>query len=373
MRKRIVWTIKKDIENLPKDFIIDVVIGVSSVTRVSPSASDGDSRVVAVKTEKPIVLDGYLNETQWEAIEPISDFTQRELTEGADPTEKTEVRIMYDDENLYFGIMCYDSEPDKIIHKELKWDGGGVTGRGRFTPIDDMFTFVIDTYNDKRTGLYFAVNPNGAQYDGSFENGDYQINFNWNGIWEVRSRITDYGWSSEIAIPFKTLRFPTTDTQEWAINFMRNIRRKNEEVLWRGWGRNDGINRLSKTGTLLINEPLKKSYKMDITPYLLTGVEKEAGENKNDVFFYCPYDTLSHTGCYLMAYITGEGGRYQSECFTGIEGYNKRNIGGFIRFKVVINDHLIIRDSIIVDIRDLIGQNSGATHKHANNDDNKSL
>jgi len=284
--RRIIWKLPADAEELPEGFIIEVVIGDGSVTPVSHPESDGDSRIEAVPTLKPVKLDGLLNEPAWKSIEPVSDFTQRELTEGAAPTEKTEVRIMYDDENLYFGVICFDSNPEGIIHRELKWDGGGVSGQQSFTPVDDMFTLVIDTYNDKRTAHYFAVNPNGAQYDASFQSGDYRLNFNWNGIWEVRSHIADYGWSCEIAIPFKTLRFPATETQTWAINFMRNIRRKNEEVLWRGWRRNEGIRRLANTGTLIIGEQLETGYKMDVTPYVLTGVEKEPDEDRNSVLKY---------------------------------------------------------------------------------------
>ncbi|MFC1539423.1 DUF5916 domain-containing protein [Candidatus Latescibacterota bacterium] len=285
-QKRIVWKITQDIENPPEEIIIQVISEYISIISPSLPETSGTSTISAVRAGSPVNLDGLLNEPQWKEIIPVSDFTQRELQEGAAATEKTEVRIMYDENNIYFGVICFDSEPDKIIHKQLQWDGGGSSGgssgnRGPFTPVDDMFTLVIDTYNDRRTGLYFAVNPNGAQYDGSFENGDFRINLNWNGIWEVRSQLTDYGWSCEIAIPFKTLRFPTTETQEWAVNFMRNIRRKNEEVLWRAWARNEGINRLLKAGTVIIDESLNKGYKLDVTPYVLTGVENVVDEETN--------------------------------------------------------------------------------------------
>jgi hypothetical protein len=239
-----------------------------------------ESQIRPVLTQSPIKLDGLLVEPAWENAEPINDFTQRELSEGASPTEKTEVRILYDNNNLYIGVICYDSEPEKIIHKELKLDGN--------LKSDDMFAFVIDTYNDKRMGQYFEVNPNGARFDASFNNGVqiWSLNEEWDGIWDVYGRITEYGWSVEIVIPFKTLRYPSTETQVWGINFMRIIQRKHEEVLWRGWKRNDGIFQLSKAGTLHIAEPLKKGLQLDVKPYILTGVERELDSDSDEVFNY---------------------------------------------------------------------------------------
>ncbi len=283
-QNRIVWNIAADIKSPPDDIIVRIIPETDGRVMLPDDQSAGLSQIKAVRAESEVRLDGRLTEPQWMTITPVSDFTQRELNEGAAPTEKTEVRVMYDDDNIYFGVICYDSEPDKIIHKELKWDGGGGSSRTMrgFTPVDDMFTFVLDTYNSRRSGMYFAVNPNGAQYDGTFEHGDFRINFNWNGIWEVRTQITDIGWTCEIAIPFKTLRFPTTDTQEWAINFKRDIRRKNEEVLWRSWRRNDGINRLTKVGTVIIEGQLDTGYKLDTTPYVVSGIENYVDEDTDE-------------------------------------------------------------------------------------------
>jgi len=231
-----------------------------------------------------INLDGLLNESAWGKAEPITDFTQRELIEGASATEKTEVRVVYDEENLYIGVICFDSEPEKIIHKELKLDGDIIN--------DDRIDIAIDTYHDKRMGFFFVVNPNGARLDATFlssnrvKKGESPVNIEWDGIWDAKARIMDYGWSCEIVMPFKTLRFPATDTQTWGINFMRAIRRKNEEVLWRSWGRNDGIFKLSKAGTLFINTPLESSRQLDLKPYILSGTEKNLNHDLNDTFKY---------------------------------------------------------------------------------------
>ncbi len=237
-----------------------------------------EAQIRAVYTETPIRLDGILDEEAWKTVEPVTDFTQRELTEGAPATEQTELRIMHDRNNLYIGVICYDREPDKIINKELLWDSM-LSG-------DDYITFILDTYNDKRTGYYFSVNPNGATYDGTFETGDTHANVNWDGIWDTHARITDTGWSCEIVMPFKTLKFPATDTQTWGFNFRRKIRRKNEWVLWKAWKRNEGIMMLSKTGTLTINREIDNGLQLDTKPYLLTGVNKEVNKDPENTFKY---------------------------------------------------------------------------------------
>ena len=239
---------------------------------------DVASQINAVFIDSPIKLDGVLDESVWKNVEPVTDFTQRELTEGAPVSEKTELRILHDRDNLYIGVICYDSEPEKIIHRELLWDSNLIG--------DDYITFILDTYNDKRTGYYFSVNPNGATFDGTFQTGDEYSNMNWDGIWDTAARITEYGWSCEVVMPFKTLKFPATDTQVWGFNFRRKIRRKNEWALWRGWKRNEGIMQLSKAGTLYINKSIKSGYKLDTKPYVLSGVNKEKNKDIDDTFKY---------------------------------------------------------------------------------------
>ncbi|MBN1293151.1 MAG: carbohydrate binding family 9 domain-containing protein [Candidatus Latescibacteria bacterium] len=219
-----------------------------------------------------------LNEAAWGDAVPVNDFTQKELVEGAEPSEKTVVRFLCDDDNFYVGVICYDSNPEGIVHRELKLDG-------LLYRIEDNFTIVIDTYNDKRQGYYFAVNANGSRYDGTFQT-YVSPNIEWNGIWDVASRITDEGWSCEMVIPFKTLRFPNILKQTWGINFRRQIVRKNEEIMWRAWKHDDDILHLSKGGTITIDRALKTGRQLDVKPYILTGAEKSAGKDIDDTFKY---------------------------------------------------------------------------------------
>jgi hypothetical protein len=223
--------------------------------------------LTALLIRSPIILDGFLSEKAWKDAKPISDFIQRELEEGSPATEKTEVRVLYDTMNLYIGAMCYDSEPDKILHTEMNRDSA-LTG-------DDSFTLVIDTFHDKRNGYYFSTNPNGVLNDALVSNGTSDSN--WNGVWDVAVQITDLGWSVEMVLPFKTLRFPPDENLDWRIDFRRIIQRKREEVLWTAWERNDGILQLSKFGTLTGMASIKRSQQIDFKPYALAGLQKIAG------------------------------------------------------------------------------------------------
>ncbi|MCE5250210.1 carbohydrate binding family 9 domain-containing protein [bacterium] len=233
--------------------------------------------VTAVKIDRPVKLDGFLSEEVWKNVEPLTDFTQLDPREGEPATEKTEVRVLFDDKSLYIGIICHDSEPDKIIHHELAWDGN-ITD-------DDSFIIGLDTFNDQRTGCYFGINPNGAQVD-ALVRGFKDTNDNWNAVWDVSARITDTGWQAEIEIPFQSLRFNKLEEQVWGINFIRNIRRKNEQVLWTSWHREDGPMQLSKAGKLLGLGNVMRGKQVDIKPYVLGGLEKERNENVDDVFKY---------------------------------------------------------------------------------------
>ncbi|MFC1607873.1 DUF5916 domain-containing protein [Candidatus Latescibacterota bacterium] len=238
----------------------------------------GAAQLNAVYTPNAIRLDGMLDEAVWKDSVPVTDFTQKELVEGAAPSEKTDVRFLFDDNNFYVGVICHDSDPGGIVHRELKRDG-------RLYRIEDNFTLVIDTYNDKRQGYYFAVNANGSRYDGTFQTYE-SPNTEWDGIWDVASRITDEGWTCEIVIPFKTLRFPNMPQQIWGLNFRRQIVRKNEEIMWRAWKHDDDILHLSKGGTISIDRALKKSRQLDVKPYILTGADKRSGESVDDTFKY---------------------------------------------------------------------------------------
>ncbi len=273
--KRILWDLSKEDRPVPDDVVIRVFAGGQTTVTVPVAVYDTGSRrsVTALRIDRPVRMDGLLSEPFWDDAAPATGFTQRELIEGAPPTERTEVRIVYDEDNLYIGVSCLDSNPRGIIHNELQRDVK--------LESDDSFTFVLDPSDSKRNGYFFAINPNGARHDGFFY-GSELINSDWDGVWDASAEITSEGWSAEIVIPFKTLRFPNRDVQAWGINFRRVIRRKSEEVLWDSWRRDDGLYQLSRAGVLVGMENVKKGRHLEFIPYILTGAEEARGERDTD-------------------------------------------------------------------------------------------
>jgi hypothetical protein len=220
----------------------------------------------AAKTGAAIKLDGVLDEVDWAKAPRISNFTQRELNENMPATEKTEVAILYTATEMYIGVWCYDSEPDKIIAQKMKWD----FEYGN----EDNFEIALDTYQDKRNAYLFIINPNGAQYDALVTDNSKKLNADWNGVWYVAAKRTDQGWFAEIRIPFSTLKFSAANEQTWGINFERNIRRKREQVLWQGWSRDSMLAQVNRAGTLTGLQNLTRMRIFEFRPYALAGVDK---------------------------------------------------------------------------------------------------
>ena len=163
---------------------------------------NSDRLAPATYVENRPSIDGVLDEPFWQTIAPISDFKQRLPNEGAEPTERTEVRIAYDADNLYFGITAFDSEPEKIKRTILKREG--------FIPQDDFIYIALDSYNDDRNGYLFELNSFGTQGDALITD-EEQVSWNWEGVFETQGQVNDEGWVLEVAIPFKTIRFDPSD------------------------------------------------------------------------------------------------------------------------------------------------------------------
>lgn len=232
------------------------------------------NKITALKIEEPIRLDGNLDESAWQKAEHISNFTQRELNEGLPATEKTEVAILYNDNNLYIGVWCYDSEPSKIIANRMKRDF-------EFDK-DDNFEVILDTYHDKRNAYLFVTNPNGARADVLVQNNGQSTNRSWDGVWNVKTTITSAGWFAEFEIPFSTLKFKSSKELVWGVNFERNIRRKREQDLWQGWSRDSDLMQVIRAGTLVGLQDINSTTLVEFKPYGIAGVEKKAGD-KNSV------------------------------------------------------------------------------------------
>ena len=165
-------------------------------------------------------IDGVLDEGIWEHALLVDDLHQVEPIEFATPTQKTEFLLAYDDDNIYIGARLYEDDPSKISAKVLR------QGEGLRT--DDRIRVILDPFNDKRSGYHFQANPNSVRRDALYVGS--QNDWNWDGIWQSASKLTDYGWSTELAIPFKTLSFPPDS--DWGLNLARQIARNNETISW---------------------------------------------------------------------------------------------------------------------------------------------
>ena len=221
-----------------------------------------------------IKLDGRLDDTFWSDITGISDFLVQEPVEGGEPTEKTTIKIAYDENYLYIGAIFYDSEPDGIKAFKMRKDAPLNT--------DDRFMWILDTYLDGRNAYFFEINPRGLMGDGLLTIGQGRsLNKDWDGIWRPWTYIGDFGWSAEIRIPFHTLNFdPKTST--WGINFQRTIRRKNEEILWSGHKRNQGIYRPQDAGRLTGLNNISQGLGLELVGYGKAEALKVQNESEGD-------------------------------------------------------------------------------------------
>lgn len=236
-----------------------------------------------VITKAP-VIDGRLDDAEWRDGEPFRGFVQREQSEGAPVSERTEIRLLTDGEALYVGAWLYDREPSGIVPGEKIRD---VTLTN-----SDYIAIMLDTYQDKQNGFLFATTPAGIEYDGQIvregEGGGVMqtgqnraqagamggFNLNWDGSWRVATSRDSAGWYAEFRIPFSTLRYGGASVQSWGLNIARMIRRKNEESFWSFIPRHFNLYRMSMAGTLEeIAVPVRKV--ATITPYVLGSATRD--------------------------------------------------------------------------------------------------
>ncbi len=217
------------------------------------------------RVENPAIrMDGRLDEPVWQQIEAQGDFVQMNPNEGQPISERTEVRIFYDHDKLYFGVKCFDSQPQRIS----RW----LDARDARPQIDSVGIF-LDPFGDKRAGYVFTIHAGGSQYDGILAEGA-EPDDTWDGIWQSAVQIGDWGWSIEVAIPFKSVRFDTD--QPWGFNIRRDISRKNERAFWQFLPRFDQRFRPSKSGTMEGIEGVAPGRNIEVVPYFSTRFRRGA-------------------------------------------------------------------------------------------------
>jgi hypothetical protein len=255
-------------------FLIVAVLPSSADAQLQESGTPARRTVPATRLEEAerMSVDGRLDEAVWERATPAADFIQVDPSNGSPATEPTEVRIAFSKDAIYIGVTCFDSEPDKWLGFQRR--------RDEFLPADDRFMWTIDTFLDERSGYFFEMNPSGLMADSVFGiNGDNRA---WDGIWNARVRHSEIGWTIEIEIPFRTLNFdPNNDT--WGFNFQRTVRRKNEDSIWMGWARNQGLRRMTNAGHVTGIRDVTQGVGLDIKPYGLLTSESSSGSSSRSL------------------------------------------------------------------------------------------
>ena len=204
----------------------------------------------ARRVEEAPRIDGNLSDAVWARAPSIDEFFQRDPEEGAPATERTEVKIIYTNQAIYFGVVCYDSQVENIIANER--------ARDNQLQSDDTFEIILDTVHNRQNGFLFRTKPLGTKFDSTITDEGRRENRNWDERWRVAATRNEEGWTVEIEIPFESLRMPDEEEQRWGIDFKRNIRRKNEEAVWSNYSRDFDFRQVSQAGELVGLRGLKE-------------------------------------------------------------------------------------------------------------------
>ena len=235
----------------------------------------GQATMRAIRLATPLQVDGQLDEPVYETVAPVSDFIQQLPDEGARATERTDAWVMFDEENLYISGRCWDTAPpEEWVATELRRDAFNMLN-------NDLFGFLIDTFYDRRNALLFYANPIGGFVDQAITN-EGNPNRDWNPVWDVQTGRFDGGWTIEMVVPFKSLRYRPGREQVWGIQLRRTVMRKNEwayltliPISAAGFGGRGGVFRVSAAGTLVDLEAPPASRNLEVKPYAIGGVKSD--------------------------------------------------------------------------------------------------
>jgi len=243
---------------LTRTTIVCIGIALGTTAVAAPSLQ-------AYKLSQAPILDGQVQgDAAWQGAKPGTGFTQVRPDEGQPATQRTEVFIGYTDTALYVGVICYDDNPEGIISSENRRDAS--------LGDSDSFQVLIDGFKDSQNGFIFGTTPAGIEYDAQVT-GESVLTTNWDTTWQVRAQVSEIGWSAEMEIPFKALRYGAGEVQNWGINFQRNIRRNNEVTYWSPLPRQFNLMRVSMAGTLAgLHVPAQRNFK--VTPYALVKTQR---------------------------------------------------------------------------------------------------
>ena len=243
------------------------------------AARDDLGRVTlrAIRLDAPLQLDGRLDERVYRDVPPVTGFIQQEPNEGAPAADQTEVWVTFDADTLYVSARCWSRTPERIVANEMKRDSWGMYG-------NDTIGVVLDTFYDRRNAFAFTTNALGGLFDGLVTDERSQ-NIDWNTVWDVRAGRFDGGWTVEIAIPFKSLRYRTGPAQMWGVNVQRRVASTNETSFLTpipaslSWS---GLYKMSSAATLVGLEVPASGTRLEVKPYgisdVTTDIARASGE-----------------------------------------------------------------------------------------------
>ena len=253
-----------------RPFILGLIISLCSIV------AQDRPEVVATRTELIIKVDGLLDEPVWATIKPITEFVQRLPLDGGEPTEKSEMRVAFNNNFIYFGFTFFDSEPENVR--------ATILNRGGWIHRDDKLEIALDTYHDRRNAYLFEMNPLGTQDDALItdENRPGLDEWAWDGVYISEGKVTDFGWVLEVAIPWTTLRFPDKDELTMGLAIKRYINRKNESVIWPhiGLEYSSGIYQVSQYANLKGLKDIKRGKDIKIKPFAIGGTQNQITDEK---------------------------------------------------------------------------------------------
>lgn len=241
--------------------------GRSTPIEVVTRDADGHLVVRAFPLDAPLTIDGRLDDEVYRRVPAISDFVQQEPKEGSPATERTDAWVFFDAQNLYVTARCWDSQPDRILATEMRRDNRNILD-------GDSFTVVLDTFYDHRNGVLFQTNALGALRDEQITD-EGNPNVDWNAVWDTRGSRDEEGWTVEMVIPLKSLRYKASGAQTWGVNLRRIVRWKNEisylAPVPASYGTR-GVLKISSGATLVGIELPARSRNLELKPYAKSGV-----------------------------------------------------------------------------------------------------
>ena len=230
------------------------------------TAQNEKKTTYAAAFEGKIKIDGILDDEAWSMAPITKEFIENEPVPNTTPSQKTEVKIIYNEQGVYFGAFMQDTKADKIL-KELS-----VRDQKNNT---DWFGITLDTYQDGLNGFAFIVTAAGVQQDIKFAGGDEDSN--WDAVWQSKVLIHESGWNAEVFIPYSAIRFPSTNIQHWNLQLAREIRREREQSFWNPVDPNfEGF--INQCGHLEGIKNIESPVRLSITPYV-TGYLQNIKDN----------------------------------------------------------------------------------------------